>query len=98
MEPLITRVGILPAPVAFWFSCRAAKIMGLNTEQMVNALAVAGSTSAGLGEFNSSVRGQRGSIPAVLYGRDSCCIHGQKQLFWAADGFEGKEGFRLFFL
>lgn len=82
----------------FGSAAGAAKIMGLNTEQMVNALAVAGSTSAGLGEFNSCgawtkrFHPGRAAMDGIL-----AAYMGKNNFFGPPTVFEGKEGFLVCF-
>ncbi len=82
----------------FGSAAGAAKIMGLNVEQTVNALGVAGSTSAGLGEFNSCgawtkrFHAGRASMDGVM-----AAYMGKNNYFGPPTVFEGDEGFLVCF-
>jgi 2-methylcitrate dehydratase PrpD len=82
----------------FGSTAAAAKIMGLTVEQTVNALGVAGSTSAGLGEFNSCgawtkrFHAGRASMDGVL-----AAYLGKSGYYAPPTVFEGKEGFLVCF-
>ncbi|MCL2391389.1 MAG: MmgE/PrpD family protein [Oscillospiraceae bacterium] len=82
----------------FGSAAGAAKIMGLNAEQFVNALGVAGSTAAGLGEFNSCgawtkrFHPGRAAMDGVL-----AANMGKNNYFAPPSVFEGPEGFLVCF-
>jgi 2-methylcitrate dehydratase PrpD len=82
----------------FGSAAAAAKIMDLTVEQTVNALGVAGSTSAGLGEFNSCgawtkrFHAGRASMDGVL-----AAYMGKNGYYAPPTVFEGKEGFLVCF-
>jgi 2-methylcitrate dehydratase PrpD len=82
----------------FGSAAAAAKIMDLTVEQTVNALGVAGSTSAGLGEFNSCgawtkrFHAGRASMDGVL-----AAYLGMNGYYAPPTVFEGKEGFLVCF-
>ena len=82
----------------FGSATAASKILGLNTEQFVNALGVVGSTAAGLGEFNSCgawtkrFHPGRAAMDGVL-----AANMGKSGYFGPPTVFEGPEGFLVCF-
>ena len=82
----------------FGSAAGASKLMGLNTEQFVNALGVVGSTAAGLGEFNSCgawtkrFHPGRAAMDGVL-----AANMGKSMYFAPPTVFEGAEGFLVCF-
>ena len=82
----------------FGSAAGAAKLMDLNVEQFVNALGVAGSTAAGLGEFNFSGAWTKRFHPgrAALDGILAMEM-GKNDYFAPPTVFEGPEGFLVLF-
>ncbi|NLO98342.1 MAG: MmgE/PrpD family protein [Peptococcaceae bacterium] len=82
----------------FGSAAAASLLLGLNVDQMVNALGVAGSTSAGIGEFNSCgawtkrFHAGRASMDGIL-----AAYMGKSNYFAPPTVFEGKEGFLVCF-
>ena len=82
----------------FGSAAAASKLLGLNTEQFVNALGVVGSTAAGLGEFNSCgawtkrFHPGRAAMDGVL-----AANMGKSGYFGPPTVFEGPEGFLVCF-
>jgi 2-methylcitrate dehydratase PrpD len=78
----------------FGSAAGASKIMGLDVEQTVNALGVAGSEAAGIGEFNfcgawtKRFHAGRSAMDGVL-----AAHMGEMNYFAPPTVFEGKEGF-----
>lgn len=82
----------------FGSAAGSAKIMGLDVEQTVNALGVAGSAAAGLGEFNTCGAWTKRFHPgrAAMDGVVSAYM-GKNNYFGPPTVFEGKEGFLVCF-
>ena len=82
----------------FGSTAAAAKLMGLNAEQFVNALGVVGSTAAGVGEFNSCGAWTKRFHPgrAAMDGILAANM-GKSNYFAPPTVFEGPEGFLVCF-